>query len=172
MASSRYLSYLLRHSDVPDKQGWIPLEKLILDYGFTEQSLKQIVANDEKHRYEFSYDGTKVRAIYGHSNHVHINYIPSAPPPILYHGTSIDKADAIMKEGLKKMSRQFVHLSSSPDAAIQVGKRHGKPVVIEVGSSRMSKDGIQFYTFGSRNIWLTEDVSPLYLNIQESFYMG
>lgn len=60
MGTSRKLSYLLRHSDLPDNQGWLPLETLILDYGYTEQSLKQIVENDEIHRYEFSDDGKKV----------------------------------------------------------------------------------------------------------------
>ena len=165
MGTSKKLSYLLRHSDLPDEQGWLPLEKLILDYGYTEQSIKQIVANDEKHRYEFSEDGKKVRAIYGHSNHVRIIYDPLVPPPILYHGTSQKDVDTIMKEGLKKMNRNFVHLSSTVEAAIQVGKRHGIPIVIKVDSSRMSEDGVIFYSFSSREIWLTEDINPQYLNV-------
>lgn len=166
MGASKKLSYLLRHSDLPDEQGWILVEDLIDKFGYTEQGLKLIVANDAKHRYEFSEDAKSVRAIYGHSNHVKIEYESSVPPAVLYHGTSQDRIDSIMKEGLKPMSRQYVHLSSSFETAIKVGKRHGKPIVIKVNSSKMSKDGILFYSFGSREIWLTGDVAPKYLNVQ------
>ena len=167
MGASKKLSYLLRHSDLPNEQGWIPLEKLILGYGYTEQSLKQIVANDEKHRYEFSDDGTKVRAIYGHSNHVHIEWAEAIPPKILYHGTAKKNLNLILHEGLKSMSRQYVHLSETVEDAIKVGKRHGEPVIIEVNSKKMAEDGCIFYPVKPCAIWLTEDIAPKYLNVSE-----
>ena len=88
MGTSKKLSYLLRHSDLPDKQGWISVEDLVSKFDYTEQGLRQIVANDAKHRYEFSEDNKSVRALYGHSNHVHIQWEITEPPAILYHGTA------------------------------------------------------------------------------------
>ena len=164
MGASKKLSYLLRHSDLPDEQGWIPLEKLILGYGYTEQSLKQIVTNDEKHRYEFSDDEKKVRAIYGHSNHVHIQWKEAIPPKILYHGTAKKNLNSILQEGLKSMNRQYVHLSETIEDAIKVGKRHGEPVVLAIDTQKVIDDDGCFYRV-SNGIWLTKDVKILYLYI-------
>lgn len=161
MGASKKLSYLLRHSDLPDEQGWIPLEKLILGYGYTEQSLKQIVANDEKHRYEFSDDETKVRAIYGHSNHVHIQWVEAIPPKILYHGTAKKNLNSILQEGLKSMSRQYVHLSETIEDAIKAGKRHGEPVVLAIDTQKVIDDGGCFYRVPN-GIWLVEKVKSVY----------
>ncbi len=157
MGASKKLSYLLRHSGLPDEQGWIPIEKLVLDYGYTEQSLKQIVANDERHRYEFSDDGIKVRAIYGHSNHVHIQWPEAIPPKILYHGTATKNLNAILLEGLKSMSRQYVHLSETVEDAIKVGKRHGEPIVLAIDTQKVIDDGECFYRVPN-GVWLVRKV--------------
>lgn len=167
MPSSKKLSYLLRHSDVPNEQGWISVEDLVNMFGYTEQSLRQIVASDEKHRYELSEDMSKIRARYGHSNHVKIHYEPDFPPAVLYHGTSRTNIGAIMQEGLKSMDRQHVYLSSTVEAAIKVGRRHGEPVVIEVDAQRMSEDGLLFYPLADNGIWMTGYVDPKYIKLQE-----
>ena len=164
MGASRKLSYLLRHSDLPDERGWLPIEKLILDYGYTELSLKQIVANDEKHRYEFSDDGKKIRAIYGHSNHVHIQWEEAIPPKILFHGTAKKNLNSILLEGLKSMSRQYVHLSETTEDAIKVGKRHGDPVVLAIDTQKVIEYGGRFYR-APNGIWLTKCVTPQYLSV-------
>lgn len=164
MASSKKISYLLRHSELPDEQGWIHLEKLIQNYGYTEQSLKQIVVNDEKHRYEFSDDGEKVRALYGHSNHVRISWEMAIPPKILYHGTAKKNLNAILQEGLKSMSRQHVHLSETTEDAIKVGKRHGEPVVLAIDTQKIIDDGGCFYRVPN-GIWLVEKVKSQYIKL-------
>lgn len=164
MGTSKKLSYLLRHSEIPDNQGWIPVEVLVRDYDYTEQSLKQIVANDEKHRYEFSEDDKKVRALYGHSNHVRIHWDVATPPKTLYHGTAKKNLNAILQEGLKSMGRQYVHLSETIEDAIKVGKRHGKPVVLAIDTQKVIDDGGCFYRVPN-GIWLSEKIKSQYIYI-------
>ncbi len=60
------------------------------------------------------------------------------------------------------MGRLYVHLSKDYDAAVKVGSRHGKPVVLRVDAARMQEDGCRFYL--SRNgVWLTGQVPSRYL---------
>lgn len=168
MGASKKLSYLLRHSDVPDDQGWIPLEKLVQDYDYTEQCVRQIVANDEKHRYEISDDDKSVRALYGHTNHVHIQWPEAIPPKILYHGTAKKNLNAILQEGLKSMSRQYVHLSETIEDAIKVGKRHGEPIVLAIDTQKVIEDGGCFYRVPN-GIWLTKDIKSLCIMVASKF---
>ena len=70
--------------------------------------------------------------------------------------------DAILAEGLKKMSRQHVHLSADIDTATRVGQRHGKPVILTVASAAMHADGHAFYR-ADNCVWLTDTVPSRYL---------
>lgn len=164
MGTSKRLSYLLRHSNVPDEQGWISIEKLVNEYGYTEQSLRQIVANDSKQRYEFSDDFMSVRALYGHSNHVCLQYEVAEPPATLYHGTAKRFLDTILKEGLKSMGRRYVHLSETLEDAIQVGRRHGDPAVLAIDTQTVIRDGGHFFQTPNK-IWLTESIKAKFLSI-------
>ncbi len=60
------------------------------------------------------------------------------------------------------MGRLYVHLSKDYDAAVKVGSRHGKPVVLRVDAARMQKDGFQFY-LSQNGVWLTKRVPRRYL---------
>lgn len=164
MGTSKKLSYLLRHSDMPDEQGWISVEDLVSKFDYTEQGLRQIITNDAKHRYEFSEDFKCVRALYGHSNHVHIRWEITEPPVILYHGTAKRFLDSILNEGLKGMDRNYVHLSETVEEAIQVGKRHGEPVVLAIDSKRVIRNGGRFCRV-PQGIWLTGDIPTKCLSI-------
>lgn len=155
---------MLRHSDMPDEQGWISVEDLVSKFDYTEQGLRQIVANDAKHRYELSEDYKRVRALYGHSNHVRIQWEAAEPPAILYHGTAKKFLDSILKDGLKGMDRNYVHLSETVEEAIQVGKRHGEPVVLAVDTKMVIKDGGCFHRVPN-GIWLIEGIKPQHLSI-------
>ena len=168
MGTSKKLSYLLRHSDMPEEQGWISVEDLVSKFDYTEQGLRQIVANDAKHRYEFSEDNKSVRALYGHSNHVHIQWEITEPPAILYHGTAKRFLDFILKDGLKEMDRNYVHLSETIEEAIQVGKRHGEPVVLAIDTKMVIQDGGSFYRVTNR-VWLTETVKARCISLMK-FY--
>ena len=70
----------------------------------------------------------------------------------------------IMQEGLKPMSRQYVHLSPDAETAYRVGIRHGKPVILQVDALRMVQDGMKIYR-AENGVWLTDAVPPQYLQI-------
>lgn len=60
------------------------------------------------------------------------------------------------------MRRHHVHLSDNPDTALNVGKRHGKPVVLLVDAERMVAQGHLFYRT-ENGVWLTSSVPPAFL---------
>lgn len=161
---SKRLAYLLRHSSLPDIHGWMPLADLITRHGFTAELLKDIVYNDEFGRYEFSSDRSAVKARYGHTNHVSIKLPPAIPPKRLYHGTSEKAVERILSEGIKRMQRQYVHLSETMEKATRVGKRHGKPVVMAIDTEAMYRDGYTFH-FIVQDVWLTSYIEPRYISI-------
>ncbi len=165
-AKSKHLAYLLRHSFVPDNSGWIDVATLVREYGYSTDELEEIVTTDVKNRYEFSEDKIKIRARQGHSNHVEIGFAEMIPPDVLYHGTSTSKFELILKDGIRPMSRQYVHLSSTIEVATKVGQRHGKPIVLIVDAAAMYRDGIKFF-LSSNGVWLTAHVAPQYLKYKK-----
>lgn len=150
-----------------DEHGWADCSELIQAVnrrypGFTRDDLERIVAKDEKQRYAFSEDGTRIRASQGHSIPVDVELTQSVPPKYLFHGTGEKHVPAIEQEGLKHMSRLYVHLSWDRETALKVGSRHGKPVVFKVHAGKMQEDGYVFF-LSANNVWLTESVPVQYL---------
>lgn len=167
--NSHDLSYLLRHDKtyVFDPGGWRSVENLVLEQGFTFEQLCDLVVNDSKGRFEFNDDKTKIRALYGHSVPVEMNYVRCTPPEILYHGTSMNADAAIAEVGLKPRSRNYVHLTSDNDAALETGARHGAPVAIHVKALEMFHEGYEFYN-PVKNIWLVREVPRRFI---DSYYV-
>lgn len=151
---SVFISLVLRHKPEAagislDEHGWADIEKLLAGmnasgHRIDREMLEEIVRTDEKGRYSLSGDGAKIRANQGHSVPVDVELSPAQPPEILYHGTAERFAYAIREGGLLPMGRLYVHLSKDVETAVKVGNRHGKPVVFEVESGRMYRDGIPF----------------------------
>ena len=165
------MAFLLRHDKNYqfDEHGWREISDLITNHGYTMDELKEIVATNNKQRYEFSEDMTRIRARQGHSIHVDVELEEKLPPDILYHGTGERFVNSIMEQGINKGSRLYVHLSTTKETAVNVGTRHGKPVVLVIDAKRMAEDGYKFYL--SRNgIWLTDYVDANYL--KEVLKMG
>jgi putative RNA 2'-phosphotransferase len=60
------------------------------------------------------------------------------------------------------MSRQYVHLSSTEETALTVGKRHGTPIILYINAKKMNEDGYKFY-LSENNIWLVDKVPAKYI---------
>ena len=161
------LSYLLRHdtSYAFDKHGWRSVNDLIANHGFSLEELHEIVATNNKQRYEFSGDMKFIRARQGHSINVDVELAEEVPPVVLYHGTPKENLPSILDKGICKMSRNHVHLSDTIETASNVGARREKDfIVLSVKAKQMHEDGFVFYL--SRNqVWLTEYVPAKYLVI-------
>ena len=124
-----------------------------------------MVDNNSKQRFSISSDGQLIRANQGHSVAIDLDLIAKAPPTLLYHGTSQSSQDIINKEGLKKMNRNHVHLSMDVKTALNVGGRHGKPIVFIIDSETMAKDGYAFFQ-AENGVWLTEAVPKQYMKLK------
>jgi putative RNA 2'-phosphotransferase len=173
---SKSLSYVLRHR--PDAMGlelkdggWVEVDELLAAFKrsgkeLTLLLLKEVVADSDKQRFEFSADGAQIRARQGHSAEVELGYEPTQPPEVLYHGTATRFLDSILAQGLVKGERHHVHLSTNKETMVQVGMRHGKPVLLAVDAARMQRDGHEFFVTGN-NVWLTDHVPPTYLTVME-----
>ncbi|MDB6131010.1 MAG: 2-phosphotransferase, partial [Verrucomicrobiales bacterium] len=110
----------------------------------TLAQLQHVVDTSDKKRYAFSEDGKRIRASQGHSVEVDLQYPPMTPPEILFHGTATRFVEAIRLSGLQKMDRHDVHLSAETSVTLQVGGRHGKPVLLTIQAGEMHRSGFVF----------------------------
>lgn len=169
--TSKYMSLILRHHPEAigitlDEHGWADTDALIdgisRTHSMNRKILEEIVRTDEKQRYSFNEDRTKIRANQGHSIPVDVELSQAQPPDVLYHGTGEKFAASIENGGLIPKSRLYVHLSKDYQTAVKVGSRHGRPVVFIVDSASMHKDGHPFY-LSANGIWLVKSVPAKYL---------
>lgn len=172
--ASKFLSLVLRHEPqriglTLDSAGWVAVDELLAAVNragvpLTHAMLQRVVDENDKQRFRFSDDGLRIRASQGHSVAVALELSPTTPPDLLYHGTATRFLASIRQQGLLPQSRQQVHLSAEHDTAVNVGQRHGKPVVLTVKSGDMHGDGYLFYQ-ADNGVWLTDQVPPHYLII-------
>lgn len=165
----KHLAFLLRHDKegfekgLIDKNGWRNVDELIKSHQYTKELLKEIVETNDKRRYEFNKDESKIRARQGHSINVDVELKEEMPPDVLYHGTSTKYLTSIYKKGIIKGNRLYVHLSSDTTIANNVGKRHGgNTVILKIDSKKMYEDGKKFFK-SNNNVWLTDIVEPNYI---------
>lgn len=171
---SVFISLILRHKPEViniklDNYGYANVEELILGINKTGRkidmnTLEEIVKTDNKGRYSFNGDKTKIRANQGHSINVDVELKEETPPKYLYHGTSTRFLYMIEKEGIRPMSRLYVHLSEDKETAINVGSRHGEPIILKIDTEKMINDGFRFL-ISENGVWLTKYISPIYFSI-------
>lgn len=173
---SRTLAYALRHKPhryalILDENGWVAVEDVLAalhkerrDWqNLTEADLVKMNEQASKKRYEIA--GGRIRALYGHSTAQKVEKTPAAPPQILYHGTNDRVLETILQNGLKPMSRQYVHFATDPQMAAEVASRRvGKVVILEILADEAYRNGVAFY-LGNENVWLADFVPPKFIRV-------
>ena len=175
IALSRLVAGALRHFPHAlgislDREGWVDVDVLAValsrrpGYSWaTRDHVLAIAALDEKGRFEVR-DG-RIRARYGHSVPVHIHYPRDDQIAVLYHGTAARNLPSILAVGLRPGKRLYVHLSPTPEAAVEVGKRYGRDVVVlRVDAECLRRRGVQVYR-ASPTVYLAEAVDPKCLSV-------
>ena len=164
---SKFLSLVLRHQ--PEliglrlsPEGWADINELIAKAAeknivLSQEVICSIVKTNDKQRFSLTADRACIRANQGHSISVELNLPEQVPPPCLFHGTASRFLSSIKEKGLLPGERQHVHLSEDAETALQVGSRHGKPVVLQIDAARMYQEGCKFF-LSENNVWLVDAV--------------
>ncbi|MES1224137.1 MAG: RNA 2'-phosphotransferase [Bacteroidota bacterium] len=170
---SKFISLVLRHQPeeiglLLDDNGWASVEELIQKMNTKGISvdieiIKTVVETNDKKRFAFNDDKTMIRASQGHSVEIDLALTAAEPPEFLYHGTGEKNVESILRNGIRKMKRQHVHLSKDKTTAINVGSRHGKPVVLTIHAGEMYRNGILFY-LSDNAVWLTDFIETKYIS--------
>ena len=174
---SRVMSHALRHKPeqyglMLDNEGWVDTEALLHALrrqsnqwrDIHEQDIAEMMGQSEKQRFEMR-DG-RIRAFYGHSVATKMEKEATLPPTLLYHGTTPLAAQAILKEGLKPMNRQYVHLSADRETALLVARRRtNRPVILNVQAQKAHEYGVPFY-LGNDMVWLAEPIPPDFIMVE------
>lgn len=164
---SKFLSLVLRHKPETiniklDKNGWANVPEILRSMKIDMATLEKVVAENDKQRFSFNDDKTKIRANQGHSLKVDVELAEKIPPAVLYHGTIERNAKSISAQGLLKMNRLYVHLSGDIETAKKVAaRRAGSAVIYEIAARKMYDDGYKFFQ-SANGVWLTETVPPIY----------
>ena len=170
---SRLMSLVLRHEPARfglelDAAGWADLDALLAALGPTRRcerdDVLRVVSTSDKRRFELSSDGSRIRAVQGHSVPVDLGHPELAPPERLFHGTVARFLPSIMERGLTPGRRHDVHLSAAHETARAVGSRRGDPVVLAVESGAMVRAGHVFRR-APNGVWLTAEVPAKFIAI-------
>lgn len=172
--TSKFLSYVLRHKPDSiglslDEHGWAKVSDLLKQAKSHGRDvdidlLKEVVANNDKKRFEFSQNSKHIRASQGHSIKIDLELKSTVPPDVLYHGTAVRNLSSIFANGINAGNRHHVHLSTTIETARSVGGRHGKPIALEVDSRRMHEDGFEFMC-SANGVWLTAHIPSGYFKV-------
>lgn len=176
---SKEMSYALRHAPWEyelemDSQGFVPMGQLVAaldetghyERPLTREDLLAVAEAPGKRRHEIV--GDRIRALYGHSFPMRVTYESAVPPAELYHGTARRFLPTITKDGLRPMSRQYVHLSADIDMARQVGSRHdcrNAPVVLRVDAAAAHEVGVHFYPTSNERVWLCDELPAAFIDV-------
>lgn len=175
---SRIISYALRHEPWVfeielDNDGWVPLSVLVAAIrtsdkkwqNLSEDEVRDMISASEKKRHEIL-EG-RIRALYGHSTPKKLSKERIDPPECLYHGTAPATAQTILRDALRPMARQYVHLSTDLDTAMKVGERKAQcPVILRVNALEAARRGVDFYR-GNDRVVLADYVPAEFIEIFE-----
>jgi putative RNA 2'-phosphotransferase len=154
ITASKKLSWLLRHGAgeaalAMDDEGFAAIADVLRVLQMPRATFELAVAQNDKKRFEVV--GERVRACQGHSSGVvSMESMESswteleAVDGLVWHGTSVDAIDGIVKSGIVSVSRTHVHLAQSTDA--KVGKRANVDVLLGVSIAAIRAAGERLWT--------------------------
>jgi len=166
---SKLISGILRHFPEQygvklDSGGYARIDDLVegirrKGYSWlTAEHVIAIVMLDPKGRFELK-DGL-IRARYGHSVKVKLEFDEEVHEGVLYHGTTVEALKGIRRKGILPMKRLMVHLSGSFEAAkINALRKKGRHVVLEIDVKKLVRLGHKVYR-ASRDVYVTDYVPP------------
>jgi putative RNA 2'-phosphotransferase len=170
----RFISGALRH--FPDdlglamnQHGWVDVDVLCdvmrTRYKWSnKEKLVSIIESDEKGRYEIH--GNKIRARYGHSVDVNLDY-PDNTIPELYYGASREEVDILLEVGIRPIKQRYVHLSTTVEKAKEVATIHTEnPVILAINADEAQENGVTMLA-ATENIVLSEEIPGEYLRVME-----
>jgi putative RNA 2'-phosphotransferase len=166
----RFVSGSLRHFPSSagvemDRRGWVNLnafcDVMRKRYNWMKKEyLYALVESDEKGRYEI--DEFRIRARYGHSVDVDLDYEES-DLPFLYYGASPEEVDVLLENGIFPIKQRYVHLSTTYDKAEEVALIHTEsPVILQVDAFKAQEDGISLKV-ATEHIVLADSIPPEYI---------
>lgn len=168
----RFMSLILRHApekaDIEiDIEGWTDIKTLLKKLKINSDELDWILNNNNKNRFSYNENKTKVRANQGHSlSYVQIEFdIVSLEetPEYLYHGTSTTIFPILLKEGINKMKRTHVHLSKDEETAINVGGRKSSNIaIVKIKAKDFVNDGNRLF-ISKNGVYLADYIPVKYL---------
>lgn len=152
---SRKMSSILRHQakehGIPiTTDGWVAVSDLCVNLGTTKSELDVIVQTNDKKRFEYNADQSRIRATQGHSMGISLNLEPlsvASVPEIVIHGTYRKHLDAILRDGLNRMSRDHIHMATGMpgESGVISGMRKSCEVILHIDAKQAIADGIVFY---------------------------
>jgi putative RNA 2'-phosphotransferase len=169
-----YLCFLLRHNPeeigephkVMDVHGWVSVDTLIKavndkgEHHITKSLLEKIVAEDNKERYRFNQNKSKIKCCQGHSiEWIEPELIYKEPPEFLYHGTTTAAMRKIVASGhISKMKRHAVHMQADVEKARLSAERwHLTPVILKISALELYRQGLQFGV-AENDVWCAKEI--------------
>ncbi len=150
---SKRVSWLLRHGAAEqglrmDEAGWAAIGDVLRALRLSRSELDAVVAQNDKRRFEI--EGERIRACQGHStpavslDAVEASWTTYDGASIIYHGTNVEAARSIAREGITAQSRTHVHLA--PSRQSKVGKRWNVALLLAVDPAKVRAHGIRIFT--------------------------
>eukprot|EP00397_Hematodinium_sp_SG-2012_P017857 GEMP01018271.1.p1 GENE.GEMP01018271.1~~GEMP01018271.1.p1 ORF type:complete len:467 (+),score=107.79 GEMP01018271.1:50-1450(+) len=150
---SRVLVKRLRHGTLLDSEGYVKISTLLLSeelrkLNTTMHDVDEIVrggGSNDKMRLAWNADKTKIKATQGHSVAItdETNLYEKVIPKECIHGTFYSSLDGILREGLNRANRTYVHFVESTNGALS-GIRDNSELLIYVDVRAALQEGHEF----------------------------
>ena len=132
-----------------------------------QHHIHALVDTDAKGRYQI--EGGMIRATYGHSIDLDLDLPMDDIPDELYYPATIEEMELLIEAGLKPSDRKEVHLSKTPENALEAGRhRASRPFIIAIDAISAIADGFLIKQAGT-TVYTTKEIPDKYLSPLEPF---